>query len=97
MCELGTLRLLVDEIYSEQLPRQFAVENLYQYWHCTQSDWQVLLAGVANNADYWGVWESVLAEAVHPDDDQIHTWSLYLDGDLWALRDDHKWGPGAPE
>lgn len=58
-------------------------------WHGIDPEDLAILRQGPDHADYWEAWDDVLSSASYTDDDG-HTWTLYQDGDLFAVRDDHE-------
>ena len=56
-------------------------------WHILLDDAEILKD--IDHKDYWEVWDDVMTYAYFEEDG--HRWTLYQDGDLWAVRDDYDW------
>lgn len=74
--------LLLDACRGIYIPRDF-VECGATNWGVVPHDEKILLAGPEHGA-YWDAWDAVLEEAEYVDENGTH-WSLYQDGDLWAI------------
>lgn len=75
--------LLIDSNRGIYIPQYFAKE--FSHWPISADDSKIL-----ENTDheyYWQAWDNVLATSKHVDKEG-HTWLLYQDGDLWAVRED---------
>lgn len=89
----STSELLLDGNRGVYVPQAFAEGFDLNDWGITdEEDIAILLAGPEEEF-YWDVWERVLSDASYTDTDG-HTWSLYQEGDLWSVRDDHEWEEG---
>lgn len=79
--------LLIDGAAGVYVPRNF-------YKNFDLASWGLDIADFADlsNPDkdlYWDAWDDALRDAVNHDNDG-HTWTLdQIDGDLFAIRDDH--------
>lgn len=80
------IKLLVNDALGIYVPQAFSESFLYTTWGVTAEDNQILLSG-PDHSLFWDTWDSVLNTAKHTDDQGV-TWSLYQNGDLWAVRND---------
>ena len=79
------LAILLDGSVGIYLPREFAEQSIG--WNgIDPEDLAILLEG-PDHPDYWEAWDAVLSSASYTDD-AGHTWTLYQDGDLFAVRED---------
>lgn len=85
-----TVVCLIDGQYGIHIPKLFARDHYPHLWGIQQEDVDILLAG-SQHENYWDVWNHVLETALRPDDvDDTHSWTLYQNGDLLAIRDDYE-------
>lgn len=84
-----TQTLLVDEARGIYVPQSFAESYQAHEWGIGEEDESILMAG-PDAEDYWDTWDDVIKQAIYEDDDGMK-WTLYQDGDLWAIREDHEW------
>lgn len=82
------LAILLDGSVGIYLPREFAKHFAKDWQGIDPDDLEILRAG-PDHEWYWETWDDVLATASYADDDG-HTWTLFQDGDLFAVRDDHE-------
>lgn len=82
------IEILADSSRGRYIPHHFAEACDMEAWGVKPEDAAILLAG-PDHEWYWEAWDSVLSSASYTDDDG-HTWTLYQDGDLFAVRDDHE-------
>lgn len=78
--------LLVTDGVGIYLPQEWAVEHqmtAVMDWGIDGTDLMILLDG-PEREEYWDAWDDVLRDAEYTDKDGI-TWTLYHDGDLWAI------------
>lgn len=85
---MDTIKLLIDEAAGIYIPRNF-------YEHFDMSTWGLnvnyfLDLSHPDSDFYWESWDEALNQAKYLDDEG-HTWTLYQDGSLFAVRDDHNW------
>lgn len=85
-----TMTCLLDGNRGVYIPQAFVECFIPDVWNITNEDDIAILREGPEHEWYWEVWDSVLNEAVHTD---MHgkDWTLYQDGDLFAVRSDHKW------
>jgi hypothetical protein len=88
-CYTDTRTLLLDGARGIYVPKGFAECFDMTSWDVSDSDAEILLAG-PDHEEYWDTWAEVLDTARYVDDN-VMAWSLYQDGDLWAVRSDHQW------
>ena len=81
--------LLVDSAAGIYVPQRFVSNYEADKWSIEEDDAAILEAG-PDYEEYWDVWDDVLSNARHTDDDG-HEWTLHQDEDLWAIREDHEW------
>ena len=85
---MDTITLLLEESRGVYIPQSFYERFDFGSWNLNISDYSEL--SMPENAHYWDAWDDLLREAVLTDADG-HRWTLYQDGDLFAVRDDHQW------
>ena len=79
---------IVDGCQGVEVAKSFINSFHREHWNISKSD-----ADILNNPDhddYWEVWDEVLRDASFTDADGS-IWSLYQDGDLFAVREDYDW------
>jgi hypothetical protein len=85
---METMQLLLDGARGIYIPQNFAECFDVSAWNVSDELRDILLAG-PDHEHYWDAWEQVL--------DNAHTsqygekWTLYQDGDLFAVADSHSW------
>ena len=84
---MTTIKCIIDGAHGIYVPQAF-VKRFENWQGIDAEDLAILLEG-PDNRYYWDSWDYVLATASYKDDDG-HTWTLYQDGDLFAVRDDHE-------
>lgn len=83
---MDTIKLLIDEAAGIYIPRNFYENFDISTWRLSEKDFRDL--SHPDNEHYWDAWDDVMCQAKYLDDDG-HTWTLYQDGSLFAVRDDH--------
>lgn len=83
-----TITLIVDGANGIYVPQRFVRNFDTSQWGVSNEDADILKAG-PDHEHYWDVWESVIRQARLTDGDG-RSWSLYQDGDLFAVREDHE-------
>lgn len=83
--DLTNAELLLADNRGKYIPQHFAEDFDMAEWHVSADDAAVLLAGPDNNW-YWEAWDDVLSTAYWVDSTG-KVWTLYQDGDLWAVPD----------
>lgn len=84
---MDTIKCIIDSSRGIYIPQAFAEQ--FEGWHGIDPDDLAILLEGPDHPDYWEAWDAVLSSASYADDDG-HTWTLYQDGDLFAVRDDHE-------
>jgi hypothetical protein len=83
---LPAVALLLDSSRGVYIPKAFAESFNMNDWHVSDNQRDCLLAGPDDEQDlYWDYWSSILDNAYYEKDGK--RWTLYQDGDLWALCD----------
>ena len=83
---MSGLCLLVDSNQGTHIPMIFA-NMLAEAWdNCDAEDLEALKAGLDHD-EYWDAWDMVLSNASCIDTDG-NKWTLWQDGDLWAICTD---------
>lgn len=85
---MDTIKLLIDEAAGIYIPKNFYTNFNFRLWGLSKEAFRDL--SNTENQLYWDAWDEALAQAKYLDDDG-HTWTLYQDGSLFAVRDDHSW------
>lgn len=85
---MDTIVLLIDDAAGIYIPRNFYENFDLASWGLDIKEFSDL--STPDKEHYWEAWDDVLRDAVNHDTDG-HTWSLYQDGSLFAVRDDHVW------
>lgn len=81
------VQLLVDGAHGQYIPQIF-VQNYKNYIlekSVNADDLNILLEGPYAQY-YWEAWDTVEQSAILQDDNGIR-WTLYQDGDLWAVKE----------
>jgi hypothetical protein len=77
------IELLLDSARGVFIPQNFVESFSLVDWHVSENDRAVLAKGPDDNECYWDVWDCVLNSAHY--DYNGKAWTLYQDGDLWAV------------
>lgn len=97
----GKKILILSDARGRYIPRDFvcnedATEPAKEHcdrWHIDQEDREILMN--PEHEHYWETWESVenyaFFEATEADKILPGTWTLYQDGDLYAIHEDYVW------
>jgi hypothetical protein len=88
---MSTVKLLVDECWGVRIPSRFCELYANDAWNIKELESQEL--SDTENPLYWETWESVRTNACFVDE-QGYKWSLYQEGSLFAVREDHDWDLG---
>lgn len=80
---MESMEILIRDAAGIYIPKEFA--SFAEYWNVTDDAIAVLKAG-PNHEGYWETWEHVYDVAYTEVDG--HTYVLFQDGDLWAIRED---------
>ena len=84
--KLSNIALLLADNRGTYIPQHFAEYFDMAEWHVSEDDAAILRAG--QDADwYWEAWDHVLDTAYYLADDG-RKFTLWQDGDLWAVCDD---------
>lgn len=94
---MKTMQLLLPDSRGIYIPRDF-INNFTEWKGITQRDKENLMLG-PDSFDYWETWEYVLQNAfyISPKENKnvlMGKWTLYQDGDLYAVHESHKWNEG---
>lgn len=82
--QLPAVALLLDSARGIYIPKHFAESFNMSDWHVSDNQRDCLLAGPEDEQDlYWFYWSAILDNAYYEKDGK--RWTLYQDGDLWAL------------
>ena len=76
------IALLLNSARGVYIPQNFVECVDADEWHLSEYDVKELID--YNNEFYWDAWNSVLDNAYFVDD-RGNKWTLFQDGDLWAL------------
>ncbi len=71
------------------LPQSFIQQYEGKEWGVKKEDEEILEAG-PDEEYYWEVWDEVLRDASFTDSDG-KKWTLYQEGDLFAVPEDFDW------
>ena len=83
------IQILADSARGIYIPQHFAESVIVEEWGLDPESWEVqTIESGPDNAQYWDAWHQILDSARFTDSDG-HEWSLYQDGDLYAIRDDY--------
>lgn len=79
--------LLIDGAAGIYVPRNFYENFDLPSWGLNNTEYSDL--SDPNKELYWDAWDDAIQNAIHHDD-KGHTWTLEpIDGELFAVRDDH--------
>ena len=84
---MNTIECIINGAYGIYVPQTFAIGC--DGWQGVYPAYREILRAGPDHADYWEAWDAVLSSASYTDDDG-RTWTLYQDGDLFVVRDDHE-------
>lgn len=84
---MSTIKYIINSAYGVYVPQAFA--ERFENWQGIDPDDLAILREGPDHPDYWDAWDAVLYSASYTDD-AGHTWTLFQDGDLFAVRDDHE-------
>lgn len=92
--ENSTIVLLLDESRGIYIPKAFYDGFDFASWGLNVSEYRDLSS--PDNDLYWDTWDALLRDAEHheaPKQGEAigHVWTLYQNGSLFAVRDDHRW------
>jgi hypothetical protein len=79
--EMGYIKILLDADLGGMIPRFFS--NNLHLWQGVD-DYVKDAIAMGEDEEYWQAWEKVLDNAFFVDE-QGKTWTLYQDGDLFAI------------
>ena len=83
---MSGIQLLLSDSRGIYIPQNFYQDFLnFKTWGLLKSDFKALRN--PENESYWDNWELVLNNAKHTDK-QGNVWTLWQDGDLWAICPD---------
>jgi hypothetical protein len=80
------MTLLMDESAGIYIPRNFYESFDFAKWNLNQADFSELAD--PDHENYWDSWLDLLSMAKHTDAAGLK-WTLYQDGDLWAVSEKH--------
>lgn len=80
---MSGIRLLLDSNRGHHIPKVFVTQFDLSVWENIHPDDVAVLAD-GESESYWDIWHHILQWATHTDD-KGNVWSLYQDGDLWAV------------
>jgi hypothetical protein len=82
------IQILINDSWGIYIPQRFTENFTAERWGIDpeSDDWKILSAGPTTE-DYWEAWDSILDKAKHTDANGI-VWTLYQNGDLWAVAYD---------
>ena len=81
------MKLLIDGAAGIYVPRNFHENFDFGTWNVDIKEFSDL--SDPDKEYYWDAWDELLGKAEFYDGE--HKWTLYQDGDLFAVRDDHNW------
>lgn len=78
-------KLLINDSWGVYIPQHFTEKFNSETWGFDENSeiWQALVAG-PDNENYWDCWIDFTDAAAHRDSNGVW-WSLYQNGDLWAV------------
>ena len=81
---MGAVVHLISDARGVFIPQNFVEMFNMAEWGLDPTSWAVNMCLGGPHADgYWDAWEELLAKAVYKNGE--YTYTLYQDGDLWAI------------
>lgn len=80
--QLPAVALLLDSARGTYIPSDFVTGFDLSVWTGISEENAAICAD-PEHENYWDAWSDILSSAEHTDG--VNTWTLYQDGDLWAL------------
>lgn len=80
------LVILIPDVYGITIPQHFVETFDYSKWNNIDKEDAEACSHI-DNEYYWESWERILDSATFTDDNG-NIWTLYQDGDLWAICPD---------
>ena len=92
---METMKLLLDGCNGVHIPRYFSQTQYMTDFYLDRVPTVSFMQAMnelsdPNNEFYWEVWDEILSKGYWVDSDG-NRWTLWQDGDLWMVRDDHEW------
>jgi len=83
---MSGIHILINDSHGVYIPQFFAEQFNVEGWEVEKGDLDILIAGPEHDL-YWDAWNDVTSYASYQDDDGMK-WTLYQDGDLFAICED---------
>ena len=80
---MKAVALLLDGCRGIYIPRDFVQSFDLNAWNIALSDDDLREMQSPDSENYWDIWDTILNNAKFTQNG--HTWTLYQDGDLWAI------------
>lgn len=84
----NNVQLLLSDARGVYIPRDFVQGFDVTKWGLDPESWAVVTCNDPDAEGYWDAWSDICEEARHVDKDGIE-WTLWQDGDLWAVAYDN--------
>jgi len=88
--DMNTINCIIDGQCGIHIPQWFAEKFDLSKWSGINADDIDIIKSGSDHELYWEAWDEVMSDAKYIDDYGI-TWTLYQDGDLFAVSENHKW------
>ena len=80
---MSGMKLLMSDNRGVYIPQHFGEQYGSEWTNIRPEDLDIILTG-PHRDEYWDAWSDVCDNAAFVDD-KGNTWTLYQDGDLWAV------------
>ena len=80
---MSGMKLLMSDNRGVYIPQHFGEQYGSEWANIRPEDLEIIMTG-PNSEEYWDAWSDVCDNAAFVDD-KGNTWTLYQDGDLWAV------------
>lgn len=82
--KLDAVNLLLSDARGIYIPQNFIEQFSLELWHIDANSWAAKECANPENENYWDAWSDILDQAFYTDSEG-NKFTLYQDGDLWAL------------
>jgi hypothetical protein len=96
------IQILINDSWGIYIPQRFTENFPAELWGIDpeSDDWKTIAAG-PEAENYWEAWDSILDKAKHVESETGNcpgvVWTLYQNGDLWAVAYDEMTEPEREE
>jgi hypothetical protein len=80
---MSGMKLLMSDNRGVYIPQHFCEQYGSEWTNIRPEDLEIIMTG-PHREEYWDAWSDVCDNAAFVDD-KGNTWTLYQDGDLWAV------------